>query len=124
MPLWPRVLSLWRNVFRGEQVDRDLDEELRAHLDLLIEEKVSSGMSPAEARRAALLEFGGIVFEAGNLRKEGRDVFSIVDAVLREPVAFLDERLRRIASGQLEVQLAFKDRKPGGVLLEAFEEFP
>jgi len=60
MPLWPRVLSLWRNVFRGEQVDRDLDEELRAHLDLLIEEKAGSGMSPAEARRAALLEFGGV----------------------------------------------------------------
>jgi hypothetical protein len=60
MPLWPRILSLWRNVSRGEQMDRDLDEELRAHLDILIEEKVSSGMSPAEARRAALLEFGGV----------------------------------------------------------------
>ncbi len=60
MPLWSRILSLCRNVSRGEQVDRDLDEELRAHLDLLIEEKVSSGMSQEEARRAALLEFGGL----------------------------------------------------------------
>src|SRR5512136_2972547 len=60
MPLWPRILSLWRNVSRGEQVDRDLDEELRAHLDMLIEEKISSGMSQAEARRAALIEFGGV----------------------------------------------------------------
>jgi predicted permease len=41
-------------------VDRDLDEELRAHLDLLIEERISSGMSSAEARRAALIEFGGV----------------------------------------------------------------
>jgi predicted permease len=60
MPLRPRILSLWRNVSRRDQMDRDLDEELRAHLDMLIEEKLSSGMSQEEARRAALLEFGGV----------------------------------------------------------------
>ena len=39
--------------------DVDLDDELRAHLQLLIDEKVRAGMPLEGARRAALLEMGG-----------------------------------------------------------------
>ena len=48
-----------RSLFRGAQDDRDLDAEMAAHLELAIEENLRQGMPPAEARRRALLRFGG-----------------------------------------------------------------
>src|SRR5208282_1764395 len=55
-----RILSALFNAFRPGRADRDLDAEVRAHLDLLIEEKIQQGMAPAEARRAARIELGGL----------------------------------------------------------------
>src|SRR6266576_2229234 len=55
-----RFFSFWRNLLRRADVERDLDAELRATLDLLVDEKVRSGMPPDEARRAARLELGGL----------------------------------------------------------------
>lgn len=46
--------------FRATQLDRDLDAEISAHLELAIEEHRQGGMSPEEARRQALIQFGGI----------------------------------------------------------------
>src|SRR5215204_6584763 len=60
MPLMPRMDSLRRNLLRREQVDRDLDEELEAYLEMLVEIKVSAGLNPAVARREALIEIGGV----------------------------------------------------------------
>ena len=60
MPLLPRVNSLWRNLVDKEKVDRELAEEIRAHLDLLTETKIKQGLTPEEARRAALVELGGV----------------------------------------------------------------
>ena len=60
MPLLPRVSSLWRNLFHKANVEHELAEEIRAHLDLLTEEKINEGLSPAAARRAALVELGGV----------------------------------------------------------------
>lgn len=55
-----RFLSFWRNLLSRVRVDADLDDELRATCEALAAEKTGSGLSPAEARRAALLELGGI----------------------------------------------------------------
>jgi len=60
MPLVPRLFSLRRNLFDKPRVERDLDEELRAYLEQLTDEKIRSGSSHAAARRAALLELGGV----------------------------------------------------------------
>ena len=60
MPLLPRVSSLWRNLFDKANVERELAEELRSHLDLLTEEKIQEGLTPEAARRAALIEIGGV----------------------------------------------------------------
>jgi len=48
-----------RSLFRRAQLDRDLDEEMSAHLELAVEENLERGLSPAEARRQALVRFGG-----------------------------------------------------------------
>jgi putative ABC transport system permease protein len=54
------IRSLFQTLFNKPQLDRDLDDELRAYLDLLIDEKVRAGMDPAEAGRQARLELGGV----------------------------------------------------------------
>ena len=46
------------NLFRRSAVDREIADELQAHLDLRIESNLAAGMSPQEARRDALLRFG------------------------------------------------------------------
>jgi putative ABC transport system permease protein len=54
------LLSRCAALFRRDRLDEDLDEELRAHIDLAAEENVKRGMSAQEARNAALREFGGV----------------------------------------------------------------
>ncbi|HJY28847.1 MAG TPA: ABC transporter permease, partial [Pyrinomonadaceae bacterium] len=60
MALLPRLASLWRNLTDKESVDHELNEELRAHVDLLTERKLREGINAEQARREALLEVGGI----------------------------------------------------------------
>jgi macrolide transport system ATP-binding/permease protein len=48
-----------RSFFRRAEQDRDFDAEMFAHLELAIEENLERGLSPAEARRQALVRFGG-----------------------------------------------------------------
>ena len=48
-----------RSFFRRAQLDRDFDAEISSHLQLATEENLQRGLSPAEARRQALLRFGG-----------------------------------------------------------------
>ncbi len=40
--------------------DRDFDEELQSHLEMHVEDNLRAGMSPEEARRAALVRLGGM----------------------------------------------------------------
>jgi putative ABC transport system permease protein len=60
MPLFVPIRSFLRNLVLGGRVEADLDEEVRAHLEMLTEEKIGAGMSPEEAARAARIELGGI----------------------------------------------------------------
>jgi predicted permease len=60
VPLRSRLRSLWRNVAHSDRVERDLDNELNASLDLLVDEEMLRGATPAEARRAARLQLGQI----------------------------------------------------------------
>lgn len=60
MSLRSRLRSLWRNVAHADRVERDLDNELNAALDLLVDEHLQKGATPAEARRAALLQLGQV----------------------------------------------------------------
>jgi putative ABC transport system permease protein len=55
-----RLTSFWRNLFRRGRVERDLDDELRAMVELVVEENVRAGMTGEEARRLARLELGSV----------------------------------------------------------------
>src|SRR5437868_10138276 len=60
MSLLHRLSSFRRTLFHRASVEQELDEELRAHVQLLVDEKLSRGMDEASARRASLIEVGGI----------------------------------------------------------------
>src|SRR5687768_1620059 len=51
---------LWRNIITRDRVERELDDELRATLEILADEKMRAGMTAADAHRAAAIELGGI----------------------------------------------------------------
>jgi predicted permease len=55
-----RLRALWDNVFHRKQLDRDLDEELQAYVELLSVEKMQAGVAPEEARHRARREAGGL----------------------------------------------------------------
>jgi putative ABC transport system permease protein len=60
MPILSRLASLCRNLFARPRTERDLDEELHAYLNQLAADKLAAGLDPEEARRAALIESGGL----------------------------------------------------------------
>ena len=47
-----------RSLFRKEELESDLEEELRFHLSMRARRNVEQGMSSADARRSARLRFG------------------------------------------------------------------
>ena len=53
-----RMRSLWRGIIRTRQVDADLNEEFRLHMEMRAADLVRAGMTPAEAARKARAEFG------------------------------------------------------------------
>src|SRR5580704_9281551 len=55
-----RIRRALGNLFRKRRMERQLDDEIRAYVDLATDEKIAAGMSPSEARRTVLAEFGGI----------------------------------------------------------------
>jgi putative ABC transport system permease protein len=54
--LWSRV----RMVFRRREIEADLDEEIRSHLEMQEDDLRRSGMTAGEARESALRDFGGV----------------------------------------------------------------
>jgi hypothetical protein len=60
MRIFSRIRSLLANLLGKEKIERQLDNELRAYVDIAIDEKIAAGISPSEARRITLAEFGGI----------------------------------------------------------------
>src|SRR5882672_4230623 len=47
-------------LFRKDRRDEDLDDEVQAHLEMLVDENLRKGMTIEDARRAARRSFGGV----------------------------------------------------------------
>ena len=60
MDLLRTLLSRCVALFGRKRLDDDLDQELRAHIELALEENLQRGMSAQEARAKALRDFGGV----------------------------------------------------------------
>jgi len=96
MPTLRWIRHAWRNVARRHRTDADLEAEIRAHLDLLIDEHLGAGLPPEAARRQALVDLGGAIqlreavqdARAGAwLGALGRDVQYGVRVLARRPLA-------------------------------------
>ena len=53
-------LARVRGLLRSRRLDRELDDELAFHLQMHIDDNRRLGMSPEEARRAAMIKLGGV----------------------------------------------------------------
>ena len=94
---WPRrMLFRMRALLLRRTMDRDLDEEVRFHLEREAEKLEARGYSPEEARRRAHVAFGGVdrfteraraAWGVGPLHDVGADVRFAVRR-LREQPAF------------------------------------
>jgi macrolide transport system ATP-binding/permease protein len=60
MRTWRAALLRIAGLWRGRAYDRDVTDELDAHLQFHIDDNVRAGMTPDEARRHALLKLGGL----------------------------------------------------------------
>lgn len=91
MTHWLRTIwcRLWA-VLRKERLDREFDEELTTHLELLIDEGRASGKSEADARREALRKLGRLEsLRKAHREQRGMPVVEVLAQDLRHAVRML-----------------------------------
>jgi predicted permease len=87
-----RLRSLWRNLVHGDRVDRDLAEEMRFTFDALVEERMRTGLTEQEARRAVNMELG----HPESIAARVRDVrHGVAWRAFRQDARYALRRLRR-----------------------------
>jgi len=81
-----------RSLFRSARVEQELDEELRYHVDRLVDDFLAAGLPPSEARHQALREMGAIE----QRKEECRDArgLALVDS-LRQDIGYALRALRK-----------------------------
>lgn len=77
-----RAVNRLRSFFHKEPLDQDLNAEMASHLEFAIEENLRQGMSREEARRQALIRFGGVV-QAKEQHRETRGL-PVLDVFLQD----------------------------------------
>jgi putative ABC transport system permease protein len=58
-----------RSILRRSAVERELEEEMRDHIDREVAARVAQGLSPDHARRTALADFGGVQAQKEECRR-------------------------------------------------------
>src|SRR5438270_6813701 len=66
--VWARVTGLFHRSWR----DREMAQEFESHLQMHIDDNIRSGMSPEQARREALVKFGGMDAAKESVRETSR----------------------------------------------------
>ena len=82
MTMWSRVRSWMRAVMLRTPMEREMDAELRFHIEAFAEDLVRSGVSREEALRRARIEFGGVE----RAKEECRDArgTSLLESLLQD----------------------------------------
>jgi putative ABC transport system permease protein len=75
-------LERFRSFFRKPELDRNFENEVSSHIEMAVEENLRRGMSPEEARRAALMGLGGVE-QAKEQHRDARGL-PILDTVLQD----------------------------------------
>jgi putative ABC transport system permease protein len=66
-------MSLWNRLFHGRQREKELDEEVQAHLRMATQEHAEQGESPEQARASAHREFGNVTL----VKETTRDMWGL-----------------------------------------------
>ncbi len=77
-----RALARVRSFYQKPPLDADFEAEIAAHLEMAIEENIRRGLTPLEARRQALIRFGGIDL-AKDQQREARGLMKL-DILLQD----------------------------------------
>src|SRR4051794_15986625 len=94
MTLLHRVASMARRLVGRRRLEQDLQDELQTYLDMATAEGVRAGKSPADARRLAALDLGGVEQTKERVRsarvaawidQAGRDVRHALRTCARNP---------------------------------------
>ncbi len=79
-------LSSWwsrlRNHLRSNALSRDIDREIRFHLEERADDLVEAGMRPGDARREARRRFGNVGLQTEHTREN--DLFAWLDILIRD----------------------------------------
>lgn len=59
-----------RELFSPRAAAHDIDDELRFHIEREVEQRIAGGMTPQDARRTALRDFGGLEHYRDELREQ------------------------------------------------------
>jgi predicted permease len=95
MSLFTDLVERARALLFSARHEREMDEELRFHIEREVEERVRHGADPAQARRAALVAFGGVesvrekVSDASGVRPLqdlGADLRYALRSLRRDPI--------------------------------------
>src|SRR5436309_8836946 len=80
---WATVLGArLRGLFEHRRLENELDEEVRFHLEMQIDDNLKAGMNPAEARYAAMRNFGGLEHMKETYRE--RRTFVLVETTAQD----------------------------------------
>jgi predicted permease len=74
-------MSAWRWLLRRRAIERDLDDEIRGHLRMAIDDRIAAGEDPESARLTAMKEFGNVLQTVESTRDvwRGRGIAMLVD---------------------------------------------
>ena len=62
---------IWKRLLRWSKIDQELDEEIRAHLRMAVEQRIARGEDPREAGQNARREFGNVLL----VRETAREIW-------------------------------------------------
>jgi hypothetical protein len=91
-PFLREALNRFRSLFRKRPLDHEFDAEMASHIEMASEENSRRGLSPAEARRAAFIQFGGVQ-QARERHRESRGLPWL--DVLMQDLRFTFRTMRR-----------------------------
>jgi predicted permease len=90
---WLRILATrFRGIFFRRRLDRELEAELRSHLEMAVKNNLRLGMTPEAARHAAEREFGGLQ-QTKEAYRDGRGL-PVIETFVRD-VRYGGRMLRR-----------------------------
>src|SRR5687768_8528821 len=73
MDRWRELKYIAARLWRRKHAERELEEEMRTHIEMEIEENIAAGMPADEARYAAMRKFGSVALS----KEHSRDVWGL-----------------------------------------------